>query len=568
MKNKHTPSNKEKILLLMLPFWTPLVPPQGISYLKHFLQHYGYVVKTKDGNTEEKFKELYNKYFRILAEYVPPDKQGNFYNIGHDVLRNHMIAHINKVNERQYIELVKTIVYQTYFTSFDDSKISLLNGVLDKFYSRLEAYLLSLWEKEKPDVFGVSVLRDTIGPSLFAFRLCKEKYPHILTVMGGSVFSDHLRTGTPNFEYFLERTPFIDKILVGQGQFLFLNVLQGKFPPGQRVVTLADINGETLGTTALNAPDMSDFNVGEDYPYLSAQASSSCPNQCSFCNVTSFYGPYREKDPVQTVGEMTGLYQKYGLQVFFMNDALLNHVGSNLAAEFLKAPKALYWDGYLRADEGVCDHDTTLLWRRGGMYRTRLGVESGSQHVLDLMDKGITPAQTTAALASLANAGIKTTTYWVIGHPGESEEDFLATLNLLELLKHDIYEAECNPFIFGYSGQGGSEKWENKRKLLYPPGAKDMLILQSWIVDDEPSREETFKRVSRFAEQCKKLGIPNPYSLKEIHDADRRWERLHKNAVPPLTAFKGKSVYIDECRDVKKVVRVRSSLRDNGDFGF
>ena len=559
---------KEKILLIMLPFWTPLVPPQGISYLKHFLQHHGYTVKAKDGNTDEKFKELYNKYFDILKEYVPPDKQGNFYNIGHDVLRNHMIAHVNKVDEKQYIELVRTIIYKTYFTSFSDFQVSLLNEVLDEFYRRLKEYLLILLKKESPDVFGVSVLRDTIGPSLFAFKLCKEKYPHILTVMGGCVFSDHLRMNTPNFKNFVEKTPYIDKIVVGEGQLLFLNLLEERFPPRKKVVTLEDIDGKTLGYSSLNVPDMTDFNVGQDYPYLSAQASSSCPNQCSFCNVASFYGKYREKDPDQTVDEMIRLFETYRLQVFFMNDALLNRVATPLARGLIKADKALYWDGYLRVDGAVEDHDVTLLWRRGGMYRARLGVESGSQHVLDLIKKEITLDQTKKALISLANAGIKTTTYWVVGHPGESETDFQETLNLLTELKEYIYEAECNPFIYGYSGQGKSEEWQDSRILLYPEEAADMLIIQTWIVDGEPSREETYRRIARFVEHCKKMGIPNPYSLHEIHNADKRWERLHKNAVPPLAHFKKNDAYINECRDVKKIIYLHSSLQNDGDFGF
>ena len=108
--------DKQKILLLMLPFWTPLVPPQGISHLKHFLQPHDFIVKTKDANTAGEFKELYNKYFDTLRKYVPQNKQGNFYNIGHDVMRNHMMAHIDYENEREYLELLKIIVYETFFT--------------------------------------------------------------------------------------------------------------------------------------------------------------------------------------------------------------------------------------------------------------------------------------------------------------------------------------------------------------------------------------------------------------------------------------------------------------------
>lgn len=567
MDNKKS-LNQEKILLLMLPFWTPLVPPQGICHLKNFLQHHGYIIKTKDANIENDFTELYNYYFGVLRKYIPENKQGNFFNIGHDVMRNHLIAHIHQGNKADYIELVKLLIYNTFYIHFDNRQVDELNCIWDQFYNRLEKYILSLLEEEKPGVLGISVLRDTIGPSLFAFRVAKEKYPSIMTVMGGSLFSDHLRIDNPNFDYFLERTPYIDKIIIGEGQNLFLKLLNGELPESRKIFTLKDIDGETLGFSFLNFPDMTDFNVTEYYPYLSASASASCPHQCSFCNVAAFYGKYREKDPRQTVEEMTRLYKTYKNQLFFMNDALLNGIASPLAEEFLKADVALYWDGYLRVDDAVSTIENTILWRRGGMYRVRLGVESGSQHVLDLIDKKISPNQTKEALASLANAGIKTTAYWVIGHPGETEEDFCQTLQLLEETKNNIYQAECNPFIFGFSGQSNSHEWATKRKLLYPTEAKKTLILQTWIVDSPPSREETYKRVNRFVIRCKELGIPNPYSLNDIYQADIRWKNLHKNAVPCLVDFKSRGAYIDECRSIKQVSLLHAKLQDTGDFEF
>ncbi|MCK4760831.1 MAG: radical SAM protein [Candidatus Aminicenantes bacterium] len=563
------PKSREKILLAMLPYWTALVPPQGIAHLKTFLQRHHYSVKTKDANTADEFKKYYSEYFDLLKEYIPANKQGNFYNIGHDVLRNHMMAHIHYKNKKEYIELVKVIVYQTYFTPFKDSQVERLNKILENFYTELEIYMSALVEKEKPGWLGLSVLRDTIGPSLFAFRLVREKFPHIRTIMGGSIFSDHLLPGSPNFEDFLKRTPYIDKIIIGEGQNLFLKLLEEELPPSQRVFTLKDIGGQTLGFSAANCPDMSDFNVVQDYPYLSAQASASCPNRCSFCNVPSFYGKYREKDPKQAVQEMIKLYETYGMQVFYMNDALLNLVASPLSEEFIESGVSLYWDGYLRVGDPVCDMENTFLWRRGGMYRVRLGVESGSQHVLDLIGKGITPDQTAASLQSLANAGIKTTTYWVIGHPGETEADFLLTLEKLAEWKNYIYEAECNPFIFGYTGQSSSSAWENKRKLLYPQGAEEMLLLRTWIVAAEPSREEVYSRVNRFVGRCKELGIPNPYSQLDIYEADKRWKMLHKNAVPALAEFRDEGAYIDDTKQVKNLYFLKNPLQeDEGDFDF
>lgn len=557
-----------KILLLMLPYWDPLIPPQGIAHLKFFLQQHGFIVKTDDLNIKKEFKLIYNRYFDLYKKYIPGDNQGNFFNIGHDVMRNHMLAHVNYNNETEYMNLVKEIAYNTFYTILSDEQVTALKNVMTEFYQALDDCLHFLLINERPSVLGLTALRDTIGPAVFVFKQTKGNYPFIKTVIGGSIFSDHLLIGTPNFEYFLEKTPFIDNIIIGEGQKLFLKLLKGEFPETKKVITLKDIDGQTLGFSPLNFPDMSDFNVTEDYPYIAAQASASCPNQCSFCNVASYFGKYKEKGTSAAFAEMKALYEKYGMQVFFMNDALLNRVATGLADEIINSHLALYWDGYLRVDPAVSDPGVALHWRRGGFYRARLGIESGSQRVLDLIHKGITTAQIKETLISLATAGIKTTAYWVIGHPGETEEDFLQTLELLKEMKDYIYEAECNSFIFGFSGQADSETWKDQRKPLYSESAREMLLIQSWVCDTEPSREETYRRMNRFVQLCHQLGIPNPYSIIEIHNADLRWQKLHRNAVPCLADFKGPNAYIDECKTVKQLMLLQDKIEEEGDFGF
>jgi len=187
---------------------------------------------------------------------------------------------------------------------------------------------------------------------------------------------------------------------------------------------------------------------------------------------------------------------------------------------------------------------------------------------LNLMEKKVNPKQIRNVVSNLARAGIKTTTYWIIGHPGETEEDFQQTLDLIEELKNDIWEAECNLFTYFYVGQNNSEKWADKRMLLYPPKARDMLDSQTWILDCEPSRQETYNRMIRFVEHCGKLGIPNPYSLDEIYKADERWKKLHKNAVPPVMEIINQSADFSEREKVKKFLPLQTKQDEEDDFDF
>lgn len=539
-----TQANNEKILLVLLPYWAPILPPVGLGRLKSFLQPHGYEIKIVDFIVKNEALEYYYNYFDVLKKCIPEQKRGNFKNIGHDVLRNHMMAHMHYKDEKEYIESVKILISKTYYVDIDDYYVQELNEITSNYFRILGKYFLFLVEFEEPDVLGATVYRDTLAATMFALKLTKEKYPHIKTVIGGGLFADSHMVGSPNFERLLEVTrDYIDKIIIGEGELLFLKYLKGDLPGKQRVFTKADINNEVLNLKNALPPDFSDLNI-QKYAYLPGTASFSCKYKCSFCNEVQFRGKYRKRDIKETVDEMTYLYNAVelnnvdsGHQLFFMTDSLMNPVLTELAGELIKRNMSLYYDGYYKVDDAATDVNNAFLWRKSGLYRVRLGVESGSQKILDMMHKGINIFQIKTAIKNFALAGIKTTTYWVIGHPGETEADFQMTLDIIEELRNYIYQAECNPFLYHYCGQNSSDEWKDKRVLLYPEKARDILIFDSWTLDIEPLREVAYERMHRFVEHCKKLELPNPYSSKEIFDADQRWKKLQKFSVPSLDKF-------------------------------
>jgi radical SAM superfamily enzyme YgiQ (UPF0313 family) len=483
-------------------------------------------------------------------------------------MQHHMMAHYNYDNERDYLDLVKDLVYKTYYVNISDVRARGLNRVLDDFYSNLEAYFLDLLEKEKPAVVGLTAYKCTLPASLFALKLAKKKFPHIKTLIGGGIFVDSHAIGTPNFEILLEYSKdFLDKLIIGQGELLFLEYLKGKLPDSKRVYTKQDVQGRILQFPEVDLPDYSDFDLTR-YPYLVATGSASCPNQCSFCSAQRYYGAHRIKDAKQLTGEMIELHKRYGHQLFFMTDSMLNPVIHDLAGEFNKSRYSLYFDAYFRVDDVTANLENTMLWRRGGLYRARLGTESGSQTVLDMIGKDITPAQIKAAVSSLAHAGIKTTTYWVIGHPGETIEDFQKTLDLVEELRNDIYQAEANPFHYHSPTQFGADQWAGNKINLYSEKSRKMLVFETWTANIEPLRQEAYQRLFRFNQHCRDLGIPNPYSLDDYLKAEERWKKLHKHAVPSVLDFLSKTGDINENKNLKNVSLARNIRQPVDGFEF
>lgn len=560
---------KKKILLTLFPFWMPLIPPMGIACLKSYLQARGYIVKTSDGNTVESLRPFYDFYFKTIEENIPVEKKGNFFSIGQDVLRNHLMAHQNKTSEQEYEELVEKLIYNTFYTHFHIETVRMLNREVEEFYRLFDDYFSTMLDDFKPDVLGLSLYSGNLPTVCYAMKLAKQKYPGIRIVLGGGAFADQLAIGSPNMDYFLERYgSLIDKIIIGEGEILFHKYLEGELDDEQKIYTLNDIDWEIVDIKRISIPDFSDFQLGA-YPNMASHTSRSCPFQCSFCSETVQWGKYRKRTGQQIVDELTTLYRRYGEQLYFMCDSLVNPVLTDLAEAFQRSGTVIYWDGAIRADREVCDVEKTMFWRRGGFYRARIGLESASQRVLDLMGKRITVQQMQEVLQSLSYAGIKTSTLWLIGHPGETEEDFKHTLDFIEEFRDYIYAAEGTPFWYHLKGQSNSDEWYKRRsKLLYPESAKEMLVAQTWILDGEPTREETYDRLARFILHLEKLGIPNPYSLQDIYNADMRWQKLHKNAVPALVDLKNPELYIDECRSIREVSVVKNSMKHDEDWNF
>jgi radical SAM superfamily enzyme YgiQ (UPF0313 family) len=561
---------KKKILLALMPFWDPQIPPLGLACLKSYLQQHDYQAKTVDANLEVEFRNTHDQYFQILHESIPEEKRGNIYNIGNQVMRNHLTAYLNYNHEAEYIKLVKILIAKTFFCEMADETVKKLNRLLKDFYVGLESYLLDLLNQEKPAVIGLSVYGDTLGPSLFAFKLAKKHFPSIKTVMGGGIFADQLAPGSPELDFFVEKTKdYIDKIIIGEGEKLFLKFLQGELEESQKVYGLKDLPEAIVNISSLEVPDFSDFSL-QYYPHIAHYGARSCPFQCKFCSETVNWGKYRKKNVAQTVREFIQLYQRHSYQLFLLTDSTLNPIATPLSREIIKSGVSIYWDGFLRADRHVCSVGNTLLWRQGGFYRAKLGLESGSQRVLDLMDKRITIRQSETALASLAYAGIKTTTFWLFGYPGETEQDFQMTLDFIEKCKDNIYEADCNAYNYYLTGQVNSQQWlkKNKGVLLYPGWAKDLLLTQTWTLACQPSREAAYQRLNRFIEHCNRLRIPNPYSLSDVYKADERWKRLHKNAVPSVIELKNDDVYIDESKHVKQLAMAEEKNLESEDFDF
>jgi hypothetical protein len=513
------------ICLIMAPYFVPLAPPLGISLLKAHLEREGHSVHCIDFNVDPTFWSLHLQYMRALETadpHVSMEGQSRLWSI-----RNaHLLSILNGASLAQSAAFIRRIT-PYYGIDCPGPLADTLSTIAGKVFAQAEK-LMGEYDFRRFSMVGCSTYTTSLALALYFLRIAKRSNPAIRTLMGGGVFADDLAPGSQNFNTLIEEYPFVDQTVIGEGELIMSLLARGEFCD-RKHISMADVNGDTLPLQESAMPDFSDFPTSRYY-HLTLEGGRSCPFQCAFCSETVQWGKYRKKSHDQVASQMFALAKIYNNPRFFMGDSLMNPYIEALSAELLKSREKVLFDGYLRADPLPGDPERTAKWAASGCYRVRLGIESGSQDTLELIDKRTGPAIISRALRSLARAGIRTTTYWVVGFPGETEKAFQETMQFIEDNQESIYEVEAHPFSYFPVGQVASGQWKGVR--LYDEDVQKAMKFGVWdIVDANPPREERYRRLRRVATLAAKLRVKNVYSFKDREVADTRWMGLHNHAV-------------------------------------
>jgi radical SAM superfamily enzyme YgiQ (UPF0313 family) len=169
-----------------------------------------------------------------------------------------------------------------------------------------------------------------------------------------------------------------------------------------------------------------------------------CPYDCSFCGAAVSANPdvtIRTRDPHNILAEMH-LLRVAGVTAFrFVDDLFLgarrviDQMMTAFAAERVGAWAR--WDATGRINVLHRANDATLdLLAANGLREVALGVESGSQRMLDYIDKRITPDMARTVVRRLTERGINVKGYFILGFPTETAAEMDATARLV----HDLWE--------------------------------------------------------------------------------------------------------------------------------
>lgn len=176
------------------------------------------------------------------------------------------------------------------------------------------------------------------------------------------------------------------------------------------------------------------------YTSMTMSTMRGCPYFCKWCSKAVYGNSYRRRSPENVVLELKRLVEKYNPDQFWFVDDVFT-ISKSWLVEFSdhlrKNKLKIRYECITRADK--MDHDIAQLLKETGCIKVWIGGESGSQKVLDRMDRRVTAEQVREMIQTSKTAGMETGTFIMLGYPGETRKDIDETMNHLKTSNPDHY---------------------------------------------------------------------------------------------------------------------------------
>ncbi|MFA5628642.1 MAG: PqqD family peptide modification chaperone [Dehalococcoidales bacterium] len=480
-----------KVLLIFPPVWAPYRPYLGLPSLTAYLKEHGVDVIQKDLNIEitnmllsqkhlesvgKKLNGRFNlinsknmlsagieqKYYsdlykakssaHYLAETIEESK---------NVFRGSDFYDINKLSRaREKQKNAQNIVSVNSFPSgqdlfwpvnikfhrtYADIKKITANRAENPFYTIYEDHFIPYLLKEKPDIIGISIVGETQWvPALTLSRMIKSIYKRGHITIGGyttTVLSESFEKYPDLF------TTFFDSAIIDEGEIPLLKLVEaiskGKslcevpnlvYADGGKVVSNEgtfpeDVNN--LPTPCFDGMPLDLYLSPE--PVLPILSSRGCYwSKCAFCSHNEVYRcNYQVRDAKKVVDDIKKLSELYNVRHFAFSDEAISPASANrLSDEIIQSGLDIRCSTNIRLEPQLKPELCQKMYK-AGFRLLYLGLESGSNRVLDHMQKGITKEVAAEVCKNLHNAGIWAHLYTFLGFPTETKEEALETIDFL-----------------------------------------------------------------------------------------------------------------------------------------
>lgn len=313
------------------------------------------------------------------------------------------------------------------------------NGPTPWYVDQCARHILS----SRPAVVALSVMfTQQFWFSALLARAIKTYSPNVITVFGGGFFNE------VNLQGFITRS-FVDHVVVHEGELAFLELL--------RAIENGDSLGMVTGRASFNAEtgktdigqslekldhedlpfaDFSDFDLNAYYtpnPVVPLISSRGCYwRRCTFCDhFASYAGSYKTQSISRCVAEIEHHVKTIGARHFTFVDEMIS------AKRFQKIGDEILERGldirYFALAKPTADFSQEILdhMYTSGCRCIYWGLESGSERLLTMMDKGNTVESSSNTLTRAHKANIRNHLFLIVGFPSETREELDETIRFI-----------------------------------------------------------------------------------------------------------------------------------------
>jgi anaerobic magnesium-protoporphyrin IX monomethyl ester cyclase len=371
------------------------------------------------------------------------------------------------------------------------------------------------------DVYGLSCwTANRRGVALVAQEI-KHCRPHAHVVVGGP-------HATPFAREMLQHHGPIDTVAIGESEHTFLELIDRL----QKRESLAGIPGTAFrdGSRVLLGPERKAI---EDLDSLSSphdwfdthivMTSRGCAWRCTFCGAEASWGRgYRGQSVPYVLDALEKAVARAPVKMIQIKDDTFTTNRKRVVAlcrGIRERNINFLWSCDTRVD--VLGEELLREMRLAGCERLSLGVESGSQKILDAIDKKITPAEIVASTELAKKYGIKLRYYMMIGNRGETRETFDETLRFLEQARPHQYIFACLSVYPGTRDYDRAveagwldaefyfERDFQELKTTFDASEEDTSFFREWFKKNKGLREGPHDGVEHLAAVLERLGDHN-----------------------------------------------------------
>lgn len=179
-------------------------------------------------------------------------------------------------------------------------------------------------------------------------------------------------------------------------------------------------------------PYLNGWKLNHGYSMMSMSTMRGCPYTCKWCSRAVYGGTYRRRSPSLVVEEMKFIKSNYNPDmIWFVDDVFTIHHKwlEEFKNEVKKQNALIPYEIISRADR--LNENIIKSLKESGCFRIWIGAESGSQKIIDAMDRRVDVIKTREMINLTKDYGIEAGTFIMLGYPGETKKDIQETIEHL-----------------------------------------------------------------------------------------------------------------------------------------